>query len=393
MPCPAMTDGVVVGMDQDAAALGHHLRGDGLAVLGRAVIGDDRRAAPFRPRELCGGRIGRHDDGRRHAEETGGLGDALGVVAGGDGDDALRPDLRVEAGQRIVGAAELERAGALQALGLEEDARAGDGVEIRAGEERGPHGVAGETRGGGAEIGNAGKRLAHDQGAYQRAAAFATLSADGPVSSALAVTILSRNWRAEASQLRASAKARHLSRGIESAASAAMPEVLVEDADAGAADHVGRARHRVGGDRDAGGERLEEHDAEGVGPAREDEDVGAGIGLGQRLAGPHAEEVGLRVRRLERRQRRPVADHHLAAGQVEGEEGADVLLDRDPADEEEDGARQVERATSRGRKSSLSTPRVQGTRCSKPRAASSRRSDSVATMVARPALWKRRRSA
>ena len=58
-----------------------------------------------------------------HAEEPRRLRHALCMVSGGDGDDAARPRRRIERGKRVIGAAELEGAGALQAFGLQVDAR------------------------------------------------------------------------------------------------------------------------------------------------------------------------------------------------------------------------------------------------------------------------------
>ena len=55
-------------------------------------------------------------------------------------------------------------------------------------------------------------------------------------------------------------------------------------------DDVERAGHRIGRHRQAAGERLEQHDAEGVGEAREHEDVGGGVDPGERRAGLRAEE-------------------------------------------------------------------------------------------------------
>jgi len=53
-------------------------------------------------------------------------------------------------------------------------------------------------------------------------------------------------------------------------------EVLVQAPDRRPVDHVERPRHREGGDWQAAGQRLEEDQAEGVGAAGKDEDVGRG---------------------------------------------------------------------------------------------------------------------
>ena len=57
------------------------------------------------------------------------VGDALGVVAGRRGDDALRPLGRGELRQEVAGAALLERAGELEVLELQPHVGAGDGRE------------------------------------------------------------------------------------------------------------------------------------------------------------------------------------------------------------------------------------------------------------------------
>ena len=67
-----------------------------------------------------------HVDDRADAEHLRGQRDALGVVAGAGGHDAAGPFLGAEARHAHVGAADLEGAGALEVLGLEEDRSAGD---------------------------------------------------------------------------------------------------------------------------------------------------------------------------------------------------------------------------------------------------------------------------
>ena len=61
----------------------------------------------------------RHDDRRRDAEELRGQGDALGVVAGGEGDHAAAALGFGDLQQGVHRAADLERAGALEVLALE----------------------------------------------------------------------------------------------------------------------------------------------------------------------------------------------------------------------------------------------------------------------------------
>ncbi len=101
--------GVVVAVSRE-----HDLRA---VALGRLCFGDRRGLG--------------HDDGRGDAELLCGAGHALGVVAGGGGDDgtALAP---LDHGGDLVGrAADLERAGLLPVLAFEIDLAARHGGEGR----------------------------------------------------------------------------------------------------------------------------------------------------------------------------------------------------------------------------------------------------------------------
>ncbi len=51
-------------------------------------------------------------------------------------------------------------------------------------------------------------------------------------------------------------------------------EIIADRTDAAIADDVERTGRRQGGDRKPAGERLDQHEAERVGPARKDEDIG-----------------------------------------------------------------------------------------------------------------------
>ena len=92
----------------------------------------------------------------------------------------------------------------------------------------------------------------------------------------------------------------------------------------------------------AAGERLEQHQAKGVGLAREHEDVGGRIDLRQFLAMPGAQKHRIRIFPLQRRAGRAIADDELGAGQIEIEERLEILFDRDAADAEEHRLRQAE---------------------------------------------------
>ena len=64
------------------------LAGDGLAILAVAVVQHDLGAVGLGALALGQRRVRRHHDGRRHAQDLRRLGNALGMVAGGERDDA-----------------------------------------------------------------------------------------------------------------------------------------------------------------------------------------------------------------------------------------------------------------------------------------------------------------
>ncbi len=151
---------------------------------------------------------------------------------------------------------------------------------------------------------------------------------------------------------------------------------------------VSGARHRVGGHRDAGGHGFKNGVSECIGLGWEDEDVCLPIGLGQRLACAEAGEVDVRVTRLQFLARRAVADDDLGAGQVEIEEGGQVLLTATRPTVMKIGRGRPKGVSSFviGRKRRASMPRDQRRRFWKPLADSSCSRLSVATMQTLPAL-------
>ena len=157
------------------------------------------------------------------------------------------------------------------------------------------------------------------------------------------VSICCRNWRALSRQVKRSECSRAFSRGIRERGETGRAEIVAERAGAAFADHVERPGDRIGGDRHAARQRLDQHDAEGVGPRREDEHVGAGVDPRQRFAVQRAEEMRVREAPLEAGARRPVADDDHRARQLELQQRLEVLLHRDATDAEEDRPRQVER--------------------------------------------------
>ena len=116
-------------------------------------------------------------------------------------------------------------------------------------------------------------------------------------------------------------------------------EILVEGADRKIADDVDRPGDRKGGDRHAAGQRLDQDEAERVGTAGEDEDVGGGDVRRQRAVLKIPEKPRPRISRAQRLQRRTLADDDLCALRVEREKRLDVLLDGDTAGIEEDRPR------------------------------------------------------
>ncbi len=106
---------------------------------------------------------------------------------------------------------------------------------------------------------------------------------------------LPMNCLALFSQERSSANRRHSSRDMSSARKQALREILVERPDGVVRDHVERTRHRECGNRRAAGQRLELHDAEGVGAARKDKDVGGRQMRGQIRAGLFAQKFDLGI--------------------------------------------------------------------------------------------------
>src|SRR5690606_30350851 len=109
-------------------------------------------------------------------------------------------------------------------------------------------------------------------------------------------------------------------------------QVVVKDTRVGAADDIDRAGDRIGRNGQAARQRLEHHEAEGVGPARKHEQVGGGIVAGEFLATLRSREDRLGIGRLEPGAIRAVADDDLGTREIEAEEILHRLLRRDPAD-------------------------------------------------------------
>ena len=136
VPCPAMTAGCSYGRYEREAALARQRRAQRLAILAVAVVRDHLGAVAAGGVELGGGRVGRHQDHGRRVEHARGDRDGLGVVSRRVRGHAAAARLGGQARDHVVGPAELERTPALQALGLQEHARAGACVERPRGERR-----------------------------------------------------------------------------------------------------------------------------------------------------------------------------------------------------------------------------------------------------------------
>ena len=135
---------------------------DLLAAVLHAVVEHDLGARGAGVGDLQRRRIGRHDDGGLHAQQARGFGKALRVVARRPADDALLAVGLAHRGQEIVGAAQLERAGALQALGLDEQPAAQPRVDPRVLQQRRADRDALEAAGGGLNIGE-GRGRGHQE--------------------------------------------------------------------------------------------------------------------------------------------------------------------------------------------------------------------------------------
>ena len=129
---------IVIGRHQHGVSLARDGAGNGLAIVIGTVKEHDLRAQRRRAGPLAPRRVRRHHDDGGHAQKPRRGRDALRMVAGRERDHAAGALFVRYRGQLVIGAAKLERAGALQRLGLEKHPRAGQRVERRASDEGGP---------------------------------------------------------------------------------------------------------------------------------------------------------------------------------------------------------------------------------------------------------------
>ncbi len=88
----------------------------------------------------------------------------------------------------------------------------------------------------------------------------------------------------------------------------------------------------IGGNRQATGERLDQHQTERIRFRREDEDVARAVMLGKLLAELRTGEMHMRIRSFQFLKLRAAADHQLEKRNVHVEKSLDVFLDGHPPD-------------------------------------------------------------
>ena len=158
--------GVVIGRHQGGAAPLGDVACDHVTVFAVAIIEHHFGAPGAGVVDLDRRRVGRHDDGGGGAHGVGRGGDALGVIARREGDHAALDFAGVEAADAVVGAAELERPGALQGLGLDQQAAADAFVQQGRFEQRRDHGHAFEAARGGDDVGE-DRRIKGQRGSHR----------------------------------------------------------------------------------------------------------------------------------------------------------------------------------------------------------------------------------
>ena len=126
VPCPAMTRGSSNGCTNVAPDCATYASRAGERVLDVRAAQLDLGAVVARRVDLGHRRVLRHEDARVGADLARSPRDRLTVVAGARGDDARRPLVVAQRRDAVVRAAHLERAGALQVLGLQVHLAAGE---------------------------------------------------------------------------------------------------------------------------------------------------------------------------------------------------------------------------------------------------------------------------
>ena len=144
--------GMVVRRHQGQAALLCDPLAQRLAVFGETVVHDDLGTVAAGGGHLAGGCVLRHQHHGGHVEDLRGQGNRLGMVARRKSEHAPLALRRGEGAQGIKSAPELERAGALQVLALEEQCATQQCVGRAGTHDRGVQRVALQAVGGGLHI-------------------------------------------------------------------------------------------------------------------------------------------------------------------------------------------------------------------------------------------------
>ena len=152
-PLPGDHADVVIGMNPGEAALVRQRLGFRLRLDQRLAFEHDRGPVLLRRFDLHGRRGHRHDDGGGNVEPRRVVGDRLGVVAGGHGDDAGASFLGRERGQLVERAALLERVGDLEILVFDVDVGPGERRKPRRRQHRRAQDLAGNGAAGGFDVG------------------------------------------------------------------------------------------------------------------------------------------------------------------------------------------------------------------------------------------------
>jgi hypothetical protein len=126
---------IIKGGHDHCTAIPSDLSGYGLAALGEPVIEHHLCAITNRSLSFDHGGIRRHDDQGGHAQFTCGIGNALGMVARREGNNASLALILIKTAEAIIGPAKLERAGSLQNLGLDPDCTTASPIQGRAGDD------------------------------------------------------------------------------------------------------------------------------------------------------------------------------------------------------------------------------------------------------------------
>ena len=118
---------IVIGMDLGETVTGNQIVGQANQIAKLRSCLDDGCAEALRASHFGERRAGGHGDGGRNAQAARVIGDALGMIAGGDGDHAAAALVFRQLQQAVECAPILERGGELQVLQRQPNLRAGEG--------------------------------------------------------------------------------------------------------------------------------------------------------------------------------------------------------------------------------------------------------------------------